>query len=271
MKRRFSRGQGHAEGPGTVAAGPVAAGRHAPRRGRFSSCAAGSPFGAAEPHAGAVLTARSDEVDRVLGLEIGGDDYMTKPFSPRELVARVKAHLRREELDAEPGPSPSGRSAWIAARARIFLGEREIELTSTEFNLLEVLPHPPRPRLQPRPASGHVWGEPALRHPAHRGRACPPPEGAELKSSRRARATSPPCAASATVSRSPLDGPDFLKAHSVRFLPAAGGGWRRWISRPPRWRTMPISKTWVAAGGRESPHVGPGLPGPGGDGRPAGA
>jgi len=41
------------------------------------------------------LTARSDEVDRVLGLEIGGDDYMTKPFSPRELVARVKAHLRR--------------------------------------------------------------------------------------------------------------------------------------------------------------------------------
>src|SRR5215467_2420392 len=41
------------------------------------------------------LTARSDEVDRVLGLEIGGDDYMTKPFSPRELIARVKAHLRR--------------------------------------------------------------------------------------------------------------------------------------------------------------------------------
>src|SRR5262245_33938669 len=48
------------------------------------------------------LTARSDEVDRVLGLEIGGDDYMTKPFSPRELIARVKAHLRREVLDAEP-------------------------------------------------------------------------------------------------------------------------------------------------------------------------
>src|SRR3954469_25191887 len=48
------------------------------------------------------LTARSDEVDRVLGLEIGGDDYMTKPFSPRELIARVKAHLRREDLDTEP-------------------------------------------------------------------------------------------------------------------------------------------------------------------------
>src|ERR1035437_3163395 len=51
------------------------------------------------------LTARSDEVDRVLGLEIGGDDYMTTPMSARELIARVKAHLRREEMDAEP-PSP---------------------------------------------------------------------------------------------------------------------------------------------------------------------
>src|SRR3984893_8061034 len=47
------------------------------------------------------LTARSDEVDRVLGLEIGGDDYMTKPFSPRELVARVKAHLRRSDREEE--------------------------------------------------------------------------------------------------------------------------------------------------------------------------
>src|SRR6266446_4897320 len=48
------------------------------------------------------LTARSDEVDRVLGLEIGGDDYITKPFSPRELVARIKAHLRRSDTEAEP-------------------------------------------------------------------------------------------------------------------------------------------------------------------------
>ena len=64
------------------------------------------------------LTARSDEVDRVLGLEIGGDDYMTKPFSPRELIARVKAHLRREEMDAEPPRARrSGRSAWTAPRA----------------------------------------------------------------------------------------------------------------------------------------------------------
>src|ERR1051325_5272606 len=62
------------------------------------------------------LTARSDEVDRVLGLEIGGDDYMTKPFSPRELVARVKAHLRRGERHDEipvcqVGPFKLDRSA----------------------------------------------------------------------------------------------------------------------------------------------------------------
>jgi two-component system phosphate regulon response regulator PhoB len=83
------------------------------------------------------LTARSDEVDRVLGLEIGGDDYMTKPFSPRELVARVKAHLRRGERSEESpvlevGPFKLDRSAH-----RVFLGARELELTSTEFKLLE--------------------------------------------------------------------------------------------------------------------------------------
>src|SRR5579864_815276 len=83
------------------------------------------------------LTARSDEVDRVLGLEIGGDDYMTKPFSPRELVARVKAHLRRgeraEEIPVcEVGPFKLDRSAH-----RVFLRERELVLTSTEFKLLE--------------------------------------------------------------------------------------------------------------------------------------
>jgi DNA-binding response OmpR family regulator len=84
------------------------------------------------------LTARSDEVDRVLGLEIGGDDYMTKPFSPRELVARIKAHLRRHETDAEPQTALSlGPFRLDRAARRVFQGDREIELTSTEFKLLE--------------------------------------------------------------------------------------------------------------------------------------
>jgi two-component system phosphate regulon response regulator PhoB len=83
------------------------------------------------------LTARADEVDRVLGLEIGGDDYMTKPFSPRELVARVKAHLRREEMDAEPAVLDIGPFRLDRNARRVMHGERELSLTSTEFNLLE--------------------------------------------------------------------------------------------------------------------------------------
>jgi DNA-binding response OmpR family regulator len=89
------------------------------------------------------LTARAEEVDRVLGLEIGGDDYITKPFSPRELVARIKAHLRRRESDAAPqtplttGPFRLDRAARRVYQQHVEGGEKEIELTSTEFKLLE--------------------------------------------------------------------------------------------------------------------------------------
>src|SRR6202167_6541360 len=84
------------------------------------------------------LTARSDEVDRVLGLEIGGDDYMTKPFSPRELVARVKAHLRRQDSDAAPQTAlRTGPFRLDRAARRVYQGGKEIELTSTEFRLFE--------------------------------------------------------------------------------------------------------------------------------------
>ena len=84
------------------------------------------------------LTARSDEVDRVLGLEIGGDDYMTKPFSPRELVARVKAHLRRSERDGEDSNAiESGPFKLDRGAHRVFLRKRELTLTSTEYKLLE--------------------------------------------------------------------------------------------------------------------------------------
>jgi DNA-binding response OmpR family regulator len=105
------------------------------------------------------LTARSDEVDRVLGLEIGGDDYMTKPFSPRELIARVKAHLRREEMDTEPPSSEIGPFHLDRTARRVFLGEREISLTSTEFNLLEYfLMHPGRAYSRDQLLEA-VWGE----------------------------------------------------------------------------------------------------------------
>jgi len=105
------------------------------------------------------LTARSDEVDRVLGLEIGGDDYMTKPFSPRELIARVKAHLRREDMDAEPGSVEIGPFRLDRTARRVFLSGQELELTSTEFNLLEFfLSHPGRAYSRDQLLES-VWGE----------------------------------------------------------------------------------------------------------------
>ena len=105
------------------------------------------------------LTARSDEVDRVLGLEIGGDDYMTKPFSPRELIARVKAHLRREEMDAEPGAVEIGPFRLDRMAHRVLLDGRELSLTSTEFNLLEFfLTHRGRAYSRSQLLEA-VWGE----------------------------------------------------------------------------------------------------------------
>ena len=105
------------------------------------------------------LTARSDEVDRVLGLEIGGDDYMTKPFSPRELVARVKAHLRRGDMDQEPAQVDAGPFKLDRGARKVFLHDRELNLTSTEFNLLEFfLTHPGRAYNRDQLLEA-VWGE----------------------------------------------------------------------------------------------------------------
>jgi two-component system phosphate regulon response regulator PhoB len=100
------------------------------------------------------LTAKADEIDRVLGLEIGGDDYMVKPFSPRELLARIKAHLRRSETDAEPRQAALSLGPFridVEAR-RVFQNGQEIELTPTEFKLLEFfITHP-----------GHAWSRDRL-------------------------------------------------------------------------------------------------------------
>jgi two-component system alkaline phosphatase synthesis response regulator PhoP len=89
-----------------------------------------------------LLTAKTDETDKIVGLSVGADDYVTKPFSPRELVARIKAALRR--LQSEAGPTEGqilnfkhiridtgGRQVWV--------DDRLVELTSTEFDLLKVL------------------------------------------------------------------------------------------------------------------------------------
>ena len=105
------------------------------------------------------LTARSDEVDRVLGLELGGDDYITKPFSPRELVARVKAHLRREEPAEKSAESTIGPFRIDHAAHRLLMNGRELELTMTEFRLLEFfLTHPGRAYGRDQ-LLNEVWGE----------------------------------------------------------------------------------------------------------------
>ena len=119
------------------------------------------------------LTARSDEVDRVLGLEIGGDDYMTKPFSPRELIARVKAHLRREEMDTEPTAIEIWPFRLDGGARRVFLSAAELNFDLHRIQLAGIFPDAHRPRLQPRAASGGGVGRTALCHAAHRGRARP--------------------------------------------------------------------------------------------------
>jgi DNA-binding response OmpR family regulator len=93
-----------------------------------------------------MLTARDDELDKLLGLELGADDYLTKPFSPRELVARVRAVLRR--VDAGAGHAAddvirAGDLTMDVPRMRTELGGRSIDLTPTEFTLLAALARQP--------------------------------------------------------------------------------------------------------------------------------
>jgi two-component system, OmpR family, catabolic regulation response regulator CreB len=86
------------------------------------------------------LTARTEEVDRVVGLEIGGDDYVAKPFSPREIVARVKAILKRT-LPAADTREPAAQTAFVCdeARACIHYYGRRLELTRYEYMILKAL------------------------------------------------------------------------------------------------------------------------------------
>ncbi len=110
-----------------------------------------------------MLTARDDEVDKLIGLSVGADDYMTKPFSPRELVARLTAMLRRPRLSStSPPPSrdsrsfgplvidPVGRDVW--------LHDEPVSLTRTEFDLLAALAQRPEMTFTRQQLVESVWG-----------------------------------------------------------------------------------------------------------------
>lgn len=86
------------------------------------------------------LSARDDEIDRVLGLEIGGDDYVTKPFSPRELVARVNAILKRAAPAGARGSALThGRVGLDPERHEVHYGDKQVALTALEFAMLQAL------------------------------------------------------------------------------------------------------------------------------------
>ncbi len=106
-----------------------------------------------------MLTARTDEADKVAGFAVGADDYLTKPFSPRELVARVKTVLRR--TTGTPGADAVltvGRVRLDPGRRRVWAGEREVALTTTEFDLLAYLMRRPGRVYEREQLLSEVWG-----------------------------------------------------------------------------------------------------------------
>ena len=110
-----------------------------------------------------MLTAKSDTIDKVVGLEVGADDYVTKPFEVRELLARVGAHLRRGEVMAVTAAPSSTRREFPGlvldtSRRQVWRDEAEVMLTVTEFNVLDLLTSKPGQVFSRSDLLRDVWG-----------------------------------------------------------------------------------------------------------------
>jgi len=108
-----------------------------------------------------MLTAKSDTIDVVVGLELGADDYVTKPFEVRELMARVGAHLRRSEISAQDQPRDRFEFPGLTidlGRRQVFREGEEVMLTLTEFNLLALLASRPGQVMSRGELLRRVWG-----------------------------------------------------------------------------------------------------------------
>ena len=109
-----------------------------------------------------MLTARGEEIDRVLGLEVGADDYLPKPFSFRELLARIRSILRRVELDRQASqlqPVNLGRLSLDPVSRRVYKADRELQLSAREFDLLSTLMRNAGRALSREELLAEVWGD----------------------------------------------------------------------------------------------------------------
>jgi DNA-binding response OmpR family regulator len=107
-----------------------------------------------------MLTAKGDEIDKLIGLSVGADDYMTKPFSPRELVARIRAMLRRPRAGATESDTVRefGELRIDPLAREVFRGTEKVDLTRIEFDLLDVLSSNPRMAFSRAKLLERVWG-----------------------------------------------------------------------------------------------------------------
>lgn len=113
-----------------------------------------------------MLTARTDEVDRIVGLRVGADDYVTKPFSPNELVARIQAMLRRPRRTARTDDTDLRRFGVLtidAAAREVHVDGELVDLTRLEFDLLDTLSADPRVVFTKEQLLDRVWGSSAYR------------------------------------------------------------------------------------------------------------